>query len=478
MSEPLVAAMAAHGIPPERVRRLNAAPTGRGAYVLYWMQQSQREAWNHALEFAILRANQADLPVMAVFGLTDAFPEANLRHYTFMLEGLWDAARALEKRGIRLIWRRGDPARVALSLGENAAEIVCDMGYTRIQRQWREAVAKAADCPVFAVESDVATPTAIVSPKAEYAARTIRPKIHLHLQRFLVPVVPVPVRRPSLSLFNGDWEETLEADGGPSLLRQLSLDRTVLPVSSFFKGGQTEAIRRFDDFLQNAPGRYVQNRNQPQTEDTSRMSPYLHFGQVSPVYLAWKTANHPGLAQEMKDAFIEELVVRRELAVNFVLHRPDYDRFSCLPAWARASLAAHENDPRPHVYSLQTLEAAQTHDPYWNAAMDEMKQTGYMHNYMRMYWGKKILEWSQQPETAFQTLLYLNNTYFLDGRDPNSYAGAAWIFGLHDRPWPERPIFGTIRYMNSAGLERKCDIRAYTAKIDALKKSQNPQERV
>src|SRR5262249_36098671 len=154
----------------------------------------------------------------------------------------------------------------------------------------------------------------------------------------------------------------------------------------------------------------------------------------------------------------------RELAMNFVYFREHYDRFECLPEWARQTLAKHRKDPRPHHYTARQLDAAETHDPYWNASMREMRHTGFMHNYMRMYWGKKILEWSREPEAAYETTLALNNRYFLDGRDPNSFGNVAWIFGQHDRPWGERPIFGTVRYMNAKGLERKCDIRAYVQK--------------
>ena len=234
-----------------------------------------------------------------------------------------------------------------------------------------------------------------------------------------------------------------------------------------FKAGTSEAKRRFAEFLKNRLARYDQNSNQPQTDDISHMSPYLHFGQISPLYLALEISKAGG-PQSAKDAFLEELVVRRELAANFVHYVPDYDRYDCAPGWARKSLADHRRDRRPYVYSVAQLENAQTHDPYWNAAMREMACTGFMHNYMRMYWGKKILEWSPTPEEGFATTLALNNRYFIDGRDPNSYAGVAWIYGVHDRAWPERAIYGKVRTMNASGLERKCDIRAYVLKVDAL----------
>ncbi len=195
------------------------------------------------------------------------------------------------------------------------------------------------------------------------------------------------------------------------------------------------------------------------------MSPYLHFGQISPLYLALAVMNAGQSLSDARDAFIEQLIIRRELAFNFVYYTPDYDSFDVIPGWARKSLADHESDLREHVYSEKELTDAATHDPYWNAAMTEMTCTGFMHNYMRMYWGKKILEWSPTPKQAFKTTLALNNRYFLDGRDPNSYTGVAWLYGTHDRGWAERPVFGKVRYMAASGLERKCDIAAYVEKI-------------
>jgi deoxyribodipyrimidine photo-lyase len=249
------------------------------------------------------------------------------------------------------------------------------------------------------------------------------------------------------------------------VISRMDIDRGVPAVSPWFKGGTREAKKRLRRFLRRDLAHYDANSNQPQTDRISHLSPYLHFGQISPVYIASQVkASGQGLGID-RAAFLEQLIVRRELALNFVHYTDDYDRYTCLPQWARKTLADHARDRRPALYDRPALEAAQTHDPYWNAAMLEMKHTGFMHNYMRMYWGKKILEWTQEPEEAFNTTLALNNKYFLDGRDPNSYAGVAWIFGLHDRPWPQRPIFGKVRYMAASGLERKCDIRAYVQKV-------------
>jgi deoxyribodipyrimidine photo-lyase len=446
-----------------RIRSLNHQGIAAGDYVLYWMQQSQRAEHNPALDIAIIEANRLKHPVLVAFGLTDAYPEANLRHYRFMLEGLRDAQTALRARGVQLVACAGQPAQVALELGRRAALMVCDVGYMRHQRHWRRTVAAEAKCRVLAVEGDVVVPVAVASAKAEYAARTLRPRIKKHLERYLNLTRSVKPCRGSLQLLIGGG---LDLENIDQVLASLAIDRTVPPVSQRFTGGCREAKKRLRGFIRDHLSRYSAHSSQPQTDDISHLSPYLHFGQISPVYVALQVSRaHRGRAND-SEAYLEQLIVRRELAANFAYYTPDYDRYTCLPEWARKTLADHAGDRRPVTYTRKQLEAARTHDPYWNAAMEEMKHTGFMHNHMRMYWGKKILEWSASPEKAFKTTLSINNKYFLDGRDPNSYAGVAWIFGRHDRAWPERPIFGKVRTMTAGGLERKCDIRAYIRKVE------------
>jgi len=433
------------------------------------MQQSQRAEYNHALEYAVQQANALGQGVLVIFGLMDDYPEANLRHYTFMLEGLIETMATLASRGIKMVLRRGHPPVVALKLGRQASMIICDRGYLRHQRAWREQVAREARCLVIQVESDVIVPLEELSDKTEYAARTIRPKIHRHLVSYLVALKQAKVKHPSLDL----KVKGIEIDNTEGLLRKLNLDRSVPPVPYFFKGGTSEATKRFNGFIRHRLKNYDQHSNQPQTEDISHMSPYLHFGQISPLYLALRVCRTPDSLDSSKNAYLEELVVRRELAMNFVLFTSNYDKYECIPGWAQKTLADHQFDQREYVYNLDQLENAETHDTYWNASMLEMKHTGFMHNYMRMYWGKKILEWSVTPQEGFQRTLELNNKYLLDGRDPNSYAGVGWIYGVHDRAWAERLIFGKIRYMSASGLERKCDIAAYTKKVDDLLKKQD-----
>ena len=447
-----------------RLRRLNDHEPRPGRYVLYWMQASQRTRFNHALEHAIERANALNLPVVVGFGLMDDYPEANLRHYAFMLQGLRDVKRALAGRGMALVVRRGQPAEVALSLAEEAALLVCDRGYLRHQVTWRDQVADRATASVVEVESDVVVPVEQTSEKLEFAARTIRPKIHRHLEENLSPLPAEKVKRDSLGL---KLPSDIDAERAEMALEGMKLDRSV-GVSPSFIGGQEEAQRRLKAFVRDKLPGYAEGRNEPAAGQTSTMSAFLHFGQISPIDIALevRASNAP---KADRDAYLEELIVRRELSVNFVTHNGQYDRYDGLPAWAKQTLAEHRRDKRPALYSLADLEAGRTADSYWNAAQHEMTKTGFMHNYMRMYWGKKIIEWSSSPQEAFEAALHLNNKYFLCGRDPNSYAGVGWLFGLHDRPWQERPVFGKIRYMNAAGLERKFDIDAYVRKVEQLR---------
>jgi len=446
-----------------RVQLLNGEAVRKGDYVLYWMQQSQRAHMNPALEYAATEANRLQLPLLVVFGLMDDYPEANLRHYYFMLQGLADVAADLAERGIGFVLAKGHPAQVALQFSGDSALVVCDWGYLRHQKAWRAEVALGAGCAVVAVEGDVVVPVETASTKREYAARTIRRKIMERLDDFVAPLEAVKLKKQwgKLSF------ESLPLDDVAGLANSLKLDRSVGPVDRFFTGGNRAARACFEAFLKRSFEHYAENRNQPQTNHTTLMSLYLHFGQVSPVWLVLASAERASRGNV--ESFVEELVVRRELAMNFCHFSPDYDSYETLPSWARQTLAKHGDDERAPCYGLEALEGAQTEDPYWNAAMEEMVYTGYMHNYMRMYWGKKILEWSPSPEEAYRRCLYLNNKYFVDGRDANSFCNVGWIFGLHDRPWTERAIFGTVRYMNANGLKRKCDIGGYVSKVAELK---------
>lgn len=450
-------------IDASRVRVLAGREIAVGRYVLYWMQRAQRTVFNHALEFAIAEANRLDLPIVVGFSLMNDYPEANERHYAFMLEGLREVASDLAARGIGFTLRHGAPARVISSLAADAALLVCDRGYLRHEKAWRSAVATASTCPVIEVETDTIVPVDQVSDKAEVAARTIRPKITRRIDDYLQPVETAEPKHASLARAPASDFEARDVAG---TLRRLSLDRRAGLVRRF-TGGAAQARQQLDAFIDNRLDRYAELRGVPTAGAASHLSPYLHFGQVSPLEIALRVRKEAA-DKTSAQSFLEELIVRRELAINFVNFTPDYDAFAALPGWARRTLAAHAGDKRPALYGTDQLEEAATADPYWNAAMKEMMLTGYMHNRMRMYWGKKIIEWTERPEEAYRRALALNNRYFLDGRDANSFANIGWIFGLHDRPWPERPVFGTVRTMTAEGLRRKFDIAAYVAAIEGV----------
>jgi deoxyribodipyrimidine photo-lyase len=448
-------------IQPERLQALNDRDVRKGDYVLYWMQASQRSDCNHALEYAVRRADELRLPLVVFFGLTPRYPGANERHYAFLLEGLADVRAGLRAKGVQLVVRAVSPERGVLEMAERAALAVVDRGYTRIQRGWRSRAAEAMDCPLLQVETDALVPVEAVTAKEPWSAATFRPKHRLRREEFLQPLRERKPRRDSLGLVF----ESLDLTDPDAILAGLPIERGV-KRSRYYVGGQTEAKARLRRFLKDKLIPFAELRNLPTLDAQSQLSPYLHFGQISPLFAALQAREAGGPGAE---PFLEELLVRRELSLSFVHFNPRYDEWEAVPAWARATLAAHASDPRPALYSPRQLEEARTHDPYWNAAQDEMRIKGKMHGYMRMYWGKKILEWSRTPEEAYRTALALNDKYEIDGRDPNGYAGVAWCFGKHDRPWPGRPVFGSVRSMNAAGLRRKFDADQYVRMIDRLR---------
>ena len=452
-------------IAAERVRLLNTRPIRKGRYVLYWMQSSQRTVGNLALEYAIRKANKFKIPVVACFCIDPFYPEANLRHYTFMAEGLVSAGRSLENMHIPLAIFWGVPGESIAGAAKDAAMVVTDRGYLSLHQTWRKDLAGMVDCPLVMVEDNAVVPVETVSGKEEWSAGTIRKKIHRQLMRFLEPVERTPVQYPSPSP---------EHEGIPYKEAETVITRVKEKnpgPSPLYRGGEHEALLRLEKFLEGNLPRYPSGQSDPATPVISGLSPYIHFGQVSPAYIAQRVleSRQPGA-----DAFLEQLIIRRELSLNFVHFNPHYDRYEGLPEWAKKTLAEHADDPREYVYTEAEFEEARTHDPFWNAAQQELLVTGKMHGYMRMYWGKKILEWTENPEQAYAIALSLNNRYELDGRDPNGYAGVAWCFGKHDRAWGERPVLGKVRYMNAAGLKRKFRIEQYVERVAALAEEHGP----
>jgi len=429
----------------------------KGDYVIYWMQASQRTEYNHALEYSILMANSLSLPLTVYFGLTADFPEANARHYYFMLQGLQEVQASLKSRYISMVIKRESPVEGIINIAKKASAVIVDRGYLRIQRKWREIVAERIDCPLIQVETDVMVPVEETSIKEEFSAATIRPKITAKLSRYLQPLEEQAVKiKLSTQIF--DSIDIAEID---KTLSSLNIDNSVPKVEAF-RGGASEAKNRLNEFLDNKLELFPEKRSDPNWDATSNLSPYLHFGQISPLYVALKVLDRQSPYSE---AFLEELVIRRELAINYTYYNPHFDSFEGIPEWCKKTLLAHLNDQREFRYTLADFENASTHDRYWNAAQNEMRTTGKMHGYMRMYWGKKIIEWTRTPQEAFDIALHLNNKYELDGRDPNGFAGVSWCFGKHDRPWSERPVFGNIRYMNEAGLKRKFNADQYARKF-------------
>ena len=427
------------------------------------MQRAQRAVNNPALNVAIEAANALCKPLVVFLGLVPFYPNANLRHYTFLAQGIPDLEQRLGRRGAGFVLRRYpdhelvkfcEEVRPSLALG--------DENPLREPERWRQVVRDRLRVPLWTVDTDVIVPSKLLE-KEHYAARTIRPRIRALLDEFLVPLGNPKVETP--------WRQPKNLPSllpGGNLLEGFPIDRSVQPVSTF-RGGLDEALRLLSLFIRDGLAGYAVNRNRPELDGTSRLSPYLHFGHVSPltVALAVKNADAP---REDREAFLEELIVRRELAVNFVRFNPRYDRLASCESWALRTLKDHRRDEREYVYSEEQLESAETHDPLWNAAQQQMVVGGWMHGYLRMYWAKKILEWTRTPEEAFDIAVRLNDRYELDGRDANGYANIAWaIGGKHDRAWgPERPVYGKVRYMSYQSTSRKFDSTRYIQRVAAL----------
>jgi len=431
--------------------------------VIYWMSRDQRIRDNWALLFAREIANEKKVPLVVLFCLASKFLGAVKRQYAFMLRGLVEIANDLDKRGIPFILRQGDPADSVLTevASLDASTLVADFNPLRISREWKEKATRRIRIPFYEVDTHNIIPCRIASDKQEFAARTFRPKVNKLLPEFLTDFSSL--RKPR---YQSEIKSTkLDIN---NLLRGLRIDSSVDEVD-WIKPGEKAARAALKRFIQKRLPNYANSRNNPVVNMQSDLSPYLHFGQISAQRVALEVSASDAPA-ECREAFLEELIVRRELSDSFCLYNKDYDSFDGFPDWAKKTLNDHRNDEREYLYSRDDLESARTHDDLWNAAQREMVSTGKMHGYLRMYWAKKILEWSVSPEEALDIAIYLNDRYELDGRDPNGYAGVAWsIGGVHDRAWNERPIFGKVRYMNLNGCKRKFDVDAFIQKTISLK---------
>lgn len=450
------------GNPRVTIRR-SGEPLPEGTCVVYWMQRSQRALDNPALDVAVEAANLLGKPTVVFFAPVPFYPHANLRHYEFLAQAIPDTSARLAKRNIGFVLRRyPDHSLLRFCDDVKPALVIGDENSLREAEHWRQLAARKLRVPLWTVDSDVVIPGKLVN-KRFTAARFIRPAIQAQLNQFLVPS-----KNPKAT---HTWASPKNLQSLPpdfDILRDLPLDRSASPVSSF-RGGTTEALRLLKQFTSGPLHRYGTQRNHPEIDGTSSLSPYLHFGHISPVTvaLAVKESNAPAAD---KQAYLDQLITWRELATNFVRFHPEYDNFQCAEPWALKTLAEHSADRRPFLYTRSELENAETHDELWNAAQRQMLGRGWMHNYMRMYWAKKILEWSANPHQAYETAVYLNDKYFLDGRDPNGYLGIAWsMVGKMDRPWFPRSIFGLIRYMSHDSVVKKFDARRYVNQFTQLR---------
>jgi deoxyribodipyrimidine photo-lyase len=424
--------------------------------VIYWMSRDQRVHDNWALLFAQNLSTEKKKDLVVVFSIVPKFLDATLRQYDFMLNGLAEVEKELKRYNIPFFILLGEPSvQIPEFINEHAAStLVSDFDPLKIKRKWKNEIAKKINIPFYEVDAHNVIPCLYVSGKQEFGAYTIRPKIHKNLPEFLEEF-PKLKKMKSNSAFNKniDWKK---------IYSSLSLDESVKPVE-WIKPGEKAAHKTLKDFIENKIDKYSELRNDPNENVLSNLSPYLHFGQISAQRVAQIVnglGDHPSV-----NSFLEELIVRRELSDNFCYYNSNYDSFKGFPDWAKKTLNNHKKDKREFVYSSKIFEEANTHEDLWNAAQNELINTGKLHGYMRMYWAKKILEWSKSPEKALMIAIYLNDKYELDGRDPSGYVGCAWaIGGVHDRAWAERPVYGKIRYMNRNGAKRKFDIEKYIKK--------------
>ena len=451
-----------------RIKKINEADLNEANYVVYWMQSAQRISYNHALSYAAERANQLNQPLFIFFLIDKNYPEAEYGHYEFMFAGLKEIKNKLAQKDINFFIFNYEEDDIFKRIAAKASLFVSEKAYLKNLRKWKAKAADLIKVPFYTIETNLVCPVEEVSEKEEYAAYTIRKKINKVRDKFLNDYTEVQVKNKTVVELPEELNEYLIKDLD-QYLAEMNFEEKI-SYKKFFKGGYQAAEQKLNEFLANKITEYGEKRNIPYFDYQSDLSPYLHFGQISAQEIAQKALEKA----EDPEEFLEELIVRRELSFNFVYYNQQYDGSlkGILPDWAYKSLKKHAADKREYNYSYQQLKNADTHDKYWNAAQKEMKITGKMHNYMRMYWGKKILEWVSEPEKAYQYALKLNNKYSLDGRDPNSYAGVAWCFGKHDRAWQERDIFGKVRYMNSNGLERKFDMQKYLNKINKLEEAE------
>ena len=478
-------------VPDLRIRRANDQPIRPGAYVLYWMVTARRAQANYALDRALEHARTLGLGLVVFEPLRVAYPWASTRLHQFVLDGMRDNQRAFAVPGVTYLPylepAPGAGAGLLEALAAAAAVVVTDDFPCFFLPRMVAAAAARLPVAVEAVDGNGLIPlraTDHAYPTAYAFRRHIQTSLQSHL--FARPAAepfdaPLPFPRPTLPAGIAQrWPDAFSwLDRGGSLA-SLPIDQHVAPVT--LRGGAVAARARLEAFVEERLSNYIDGRNDPVDDVTSGLSPYLHFGHVSAHEVFHRVMHSQGWLGHLPpggrgaregwwgvspaaESFLDQLVTWREVGFNMCAHRPDHDHYASLPAWALATLARHADDPREAVYTRDEFDGARTHDPLWNAAQRQLTREGRMHNYLRMLWGKKILQWSATPEDALHTMTDLNNRYALDGRDPNSYSGIFWTLGRYDRPWgPEREVFGTIRYMSSENTARKVRVKEYLAR--------------
>ncbi len=434
----------------------------RDGPILYWMSRDQRVDDNWALIYAQEMAIKRGVPLAVIFCVVPTFLGATVRQYGFMLKGLREVEKHLGKKNITFHLVKGLPERTVVRFVKKhgIGALYTDFDPLRIKRLWKEKVAEAIAVPCYEVDAHNIVPCWLASPKREYGAATFRPKVNRLLPVFL-DAFPAVQHHPFT------WQYAAPENHWDDIMQSLAIDRSV-PEVAWMTPGERAAKKELTRFISKKLAHYGALRNDPTRDGQSHLSPYLHFGQLSAqrVALEVKSAH---CAEPAKRAFMEELIVRRELSDNFCYYTANYDSFAAFPQWAQETLDNHRKDRRDYLYSLDEFEKGKTHDELWNAAQREMVTRGKMHGYMRMYWAKKILEWTTSPEEALGIAVYLNDRYELDGRDPNGYTGIAWsLGGVHDRAWRERKVFGKVRYMSYNGCKSKFNVAAYIEKTENL----------
>ncbi|MEN3009073.1 deoxyribodipyrimidine photo-lyase [Pseudothermotoga sp.] len=429
-------------------KRINKIKSGNesGKYILYWMQGAFRCHHNHSLEFSIWLANQTNKPLLVLAVVDPSFPKANFRSYKFFLEGLKDVMVDLSQRNIAFQIEVGNFLKIVPKYAESTFFLIVDKAYLPDMRRIRRKVYERVGSTIFEVDTNLLVPVDITSDRKEIAARTIRPKILRLSEAFLNDFEWFEYEGPRIEV-----NDRMNLQNIETILNDLQVE--YVPPCSMI-GGHSEAVKKLDRFIQEKFHNYAKYRNDPGQDVESKLSAYLHFGHISAQEILKRLKQTNDV--ENYEAFFEQLVVRRELAHNFAYHVEDLDDlYSLIPSWAVKTLVQHAEDEREYLYELEQFEKAQTHDEVWNSAQRQLLETGKIHNYLRMYWGKKIIEWTSSPKKAYQIMVYLNDKYALDGRDPNGYVGILWCFGLHDRPFKERKIFGKVRYMGLGKIKRR-----------------------